>query len=366
MDMQEMMERLLAEIRADRKAYREQLQDRMKTYQEDLKSDQAKMIVAFKKKTDAMIANIKDARKKTTACQEVTRANPEKIEPNSGEEETAVNRHEIPNEEIAVHSLRTCQSERAASQEDAESDPDPGKMQSLEEHLEIPQEEAVVTPVGEPRKRRRVRKRKEGTWGTCESRRKLTIAGKKMTRRAIVAWRKRNVFRKIVTQGNFGPGSKLTAAIIKVTRYAKMAWLKEKFVRKDCTTDKADQETPKRLNDGKRLRKGLVCNNGIRDRGLREQPRGRMRISDQCGGQSPYLMKEKTTTNSIRGYSSGQRSHLGSEGTLNKILYAIFRGKVAKQLVGTSKRLRRMKKWTLWRGRPLRNGRRNCARSKSR
>jgi hypothetical protein len=57
MEMQEMMESLLAEIRADRKAdqekadadrkaNREQLQDRMKAYREDLKSDQAKMMAA--------------------------------------------------------------------------------------------------------------------------------------------------------------------------------------------------------------------------------------------------------------------------------------------------------------------------------
>jgi hypothetical protein len=85
MEMQQMMERLLAEIRADREAYREQLQDRMKAYREDLKSDDAKMFAAFKEETDAWIANIKDARKETTACQEVTRANSETIEPNPGE-----------------------------------------------------------------------------------------------------------------------------------------------------------------------------------------------------------------------------------------------------------------------------------------
>jgi Skp family chaperone for outer membrane proteins len=87
MEMQEMMERLLArqakaeanqekmltEIRADRKAYRE-----------DLKSDQAKMIAAFKGKMDTWIANIKDAQRETTTCQEVTGANAEKMEPNSG------------------------------------------------------------------------------------------------------------------------------------------------------------------------------------------------------------------------------------------------------------------------------------------
>jgi hypothetical protein len=36
-------------------------------------------------------------------------------------------------------------------------EPDPGMMQSTEEHQEIPKGEAAVMPVGEPRKRRRVR-----------------------------------------------------------------------------------------------------------------------------------------------------------------------------------------------------------------
>jgi hypothetical protein len=64
MDMQQIIEMLKAmkeKADADRKVYREQLQDRMKAYREDLKSDQAKMIAAFKEKMDAWIANIKDA-----------------------------------------------------------------------------------------------------------------------------------------------------------------------------------------------------------------------------------------------------------------------------------------------------------------
>jgi predicted PP-loop superfamily ATPase len=106
MKMQEMMERLLA-TQAKAEANREQMlaeiRANRKAYREDLKSDQAKMIVAFKGKMDTWIANIKDARKKSTACQEVTGANPEKIEPNSGEEEIAVEQQEIPNEEVTVH-----------------------------------------------------------------------------------------------------------------------------------------------------------------------------------------------------------------------------------------------------------------------
>jgi hypothetical protein len=79
-------------------------------------------------------------------------------------------------------------------------------MQSIEEHQEIPKGEAAALPVGELRKRRRVRnlaaehrqKLKERTRGYCGSRKRVTITGRRMTRRARVAWHKRNIFRKIV------------------------------------------------------------------------------------------------------------------------------------------------------------------------
>jgi hypothetical protein len=104
MEMQQMIERLLAgqaKAEADRKAMQEKADadrtrqeqilkatqekaDADRTRQEqilkamqelqDIKSGQAEMIAAIKWKTDALLANIKDARKKTTACQEVTRA----------------------------------------------------------------------------------------------------------------------------------------------------------------------------------------------------------------------------------------------------------------------------------------------------
>jgi hypothetical protein len=61
----------------------------------------------------------------------------------------------------------------------------------------------------------------------------LAAACKKITRRATVAWRNRNVLRKIVTQG-----STLTAAEIMMTRHARVAWLRENFVRKDCSRNK--------------------------------------------------------------------------------------------------------------------------------
>jgi hypothetical protein len=175
------------------------------------------------------------------------------MEPNSGEEETTVEQQEIPNEEVAVHSLRTCRSETAASQVATKTEPDLGKVQSVEEHQEIPKEEAAVMPVGGLKKRRRDRnlaagrrqKPKGGIQASCEPRRRLTVAGKKMTCCATVSWRKRNVFRRNGTQGNCGLRSKLTAAGIKMTHHARVAWPREKFVRKDCTRNQPEQETPK-------------------------------------------------------------------------------------------------------------------------
>jgi hypothetical protein len=123
-------------------------------------------------------------------------------------------------------------------------------MQSLEEHQEIRKEDAAVMPVGELKKRRRDRNLAAGPrqkpngriQASCESRRRLTVAGKRMTLRATVAWRKRNLLRKIVTQRNCGPRSKLTGAGIKMARHVRVAWRRENYVTKDWTTDKVERE----------------------------------------------------------------------------------------------------------------------------
>jgi hypothetical protein len=342
-------EQMLAKIRADRKADREQLQDLVKAYREDLKSDQVKMIAAFKGKMDARIANIKVARKMTTACQEVTGANPEKIEPNSGEEEAVVEQQEIPNEEVAVHSLTACRSETAASQEATKTEPDPGKMQSVEEHQEIPKQEAAVMPVGGLRKRRRDRNlaagRRQKPKRRIRASRRLTVACRKTTRRATVAWRKRNVFRRIGTQGNCGPRKRLTAAGIKMTRHTRVAWPKGNFVRKDWTRIQAEQETPKRRNDGKGLWRGLEYNNGLTNRGLSRQLRSKTGIKDP---------------------RTGQQLRLGNERTTSMIYRKAIRLEIVKRALGISSVFRKTRKWILWRGRHPPKRKRHSARSKSR
>jgi hypothetical protein len=89
-------------------------------------------------------------------------------------------------------------------------EPNPGTMQSVEEHQENPKEDAAVMPVGGLRKRRRDpnlaaghrQKPKGRIRSSCESRRRWSAASRKMTHRVTVAWCKSNVFRKIGTQKN--------------------------------------------------------------------------------------------------------------------------------------------------------------------
>jgi hypothetical protein len=91
-----------------------------------------------------------------------------------------------------------------------ETKPYPEMMQSVEEHQDIHKEDVAVMPVGEPRKRRRVcnlasersQKKKKRTRGKSGSRRKYAAAGRKVSRRAKLAWRKRNIDGKECTRAN--------------------------------------------------------------------------------------------------------------------------------------------------------------------
>jgi hypothetical protein len=68
------------------------------------------------------------------------------------------------------------------------------------------------------------------------------------------------------------------------------------------------------------MRKSLKGNDGIRHRDVKELP---------------HMRKERRTMNCIKGWSAGQRPHLGSGETPSKNPYKIFRGILAKQIVGT-------------------------------
>jgi hypothetical protein len=83
------------------------------------------------------------------------------MEPNSGEKEDVVERQEIPNEEVVIHSLRACRKETAVSQEATEAEktePDRAMMQSVADHQVAPKEHAAVETGKLLKKRRRGRK----------------------------------------------------------------------------------------------------------------------------------------------------------------------------------------------------------------
>jgi hypothetical protein len=125
---------------------------------------------------------------------------------------------------------------------------------------------------------------------------------------------------------------------MRTTRRARVAWGKKNFVRKDWAGKQAEQEIKKRRKDGKRLRKHQECNRGLRDVGLRQQLPGRKRIKD-LGVRLQLYLKKKRTTNGIKWWRAGDRLHLASRETPSKSPYEIFGGKITKQVVGISCRL---------------------------
>jgi hypothetical protein len=204
-----------------------------------------------------------------------------------------------------------------------------------------------VTPVGEPRKRRRVQnlaaerrqKRKENTQGNRGSRKKLATTCRKVSRCAKVAWRKRNLLRKVQTQRKCGPRKKLAVASRNVPRRAKLAWPKRNMARKKCIRASVEQETQNGRTFGKRRWKGLEYSNGLRSRGVEEQV---------------HLKKGRKPAKNM----GGRRRHqprLEIMGKNNKVFRKTMHLEFIKRANWTSSGLQRIKDWTLWRGRPLQN-----------
>jgi hypothetical protein len=86
----------------------------------------------------------------------------------------------------------------------------------------------------------------------------LAAACRKVSRRATVAWRKKNILRKSWTQRNCGLPKEVTAAGIKVTRRAVVARSKSNFVRKYSTRNIVEQEIPK--NERRKINAGKARN----------------------------------------------------------------------------------------------------------
>jgi hypothetical protein len=223
--------------------------------------------------------------------------------------------------------------------EATETEPDPEMMQSAEEHQEIPNEDASVMPVGEPRKWLRVQnlaaerrlKRKKRTRGNRGSRRKSAFARRKVIRHAGVAWRKRVVVRKYWTQENYGPLRELTSAGKRMTHSAKVTRGKEHGLQRIVKDNIASRTQRGRTSRTRRF-VGPECNSGIRDRDLRQQLRGKTGIKN-ARRRWPLRLKSERTT------SEFGRKALGLE--------------FVKREDAMSSGLRKIRKWTLWRGKPL-------------
>jgi hypothetical protein len=110
-----------------------------------------------------------------------------------------------------------------------------------------------------------------------------------------------------------------------MTSRAGVARRKGKFVKKCSTRFNSEQETWKGRTEVNRCWKFPQCKTRIKD----------------------------STTNYIEGCGSEESSHLGSEERSKKPVNEIFRGNIAKQVVGTSNGLRKIRKCALWRAGPL-------------
>jgi hypothetical protein len=235
-------------------------------------------------------------------------------------------------------SMMACLGKMEADTEKTE--PDPGMMQSTEKHQEIPKGEAAVMPVGEPRKRRRVRslaverhqKQKERTRGNRGSRRKSAATCRKVSHCARVAWHRKSVVRKIGTQENCGPRKEFAAARIRATRCAKGARRKGRS-HEGLSVQWERRETQTRIKFPRASRKGRTL-------GMRQ-------------------LMSLEGTNGTRNRDFKEQLHLGHERTTSGIYRMITGMEIVKRAVRISSGMWKVTDWTLWRGQPPPKRKRN-------
>jgi hypothetical protein len=160
----------------------------------------------------------------------------------------------------------------------------PEEMKSESEHRKVPKEDAVGKPVKGPKKRHRGRKLAAGRHGEP----------------------------KELTRGDCGYGRKLAATCRKVSRRARVAWRKRNIVRNKWTRAK-DERGIRRIRT-------------LREIG-RTRQKGRKGVKDLGDRRPLCLRKETTTKRGIGGWISRQGSDLGNGGALNKNLYEILDGR---------------------------------------
>jgi hypothetical protein len=169
--MKAMLAETLEEMKADSKAWREEIRAETEATRARTKAMREERIKA---NMDACMADRKNDRQETTACQDAMEANLENVEPNPGLKEAVVERQETSNEEIAItsNSLCACREETMACQETMEArlekeEPTSVEMKPEVAHEEVPLEDAVVMPVREP-KEEELTEMAETTHRECE------------------------------------------------------------------------------------------------------------------------------------------------------------------------------------------------------
>jgi hypothetical protein len=110
--------------------------------------------------------------------------------------------------------------------------------------------------------------------------------------------------------------------------------------RKGQNRDDVEQGTRKGAFE-KKSWKGSDCKTDIRNRGLRQQLQGRNAVKDLGGGRPRYLRKRDL-----------KMLQLESTGNLDRTFRKTTRLGIVKRIAGSPIALPRIKKGTLWRGRP--------------
>jgi hypothetical protein len=196
MEMQQMMELLRKELRSEREAAEKRADDRWKAWREKM----AAML-------EELVAETEATRAETRAIQARMEAMRRRMDAKY-KEKFAETKPERDSKTLA------CQEMEARLEEEQPTSLD--RKPEAAEQREVPVEDAEIMLDGEPKKKmrrdRNQRKKKKRTQGNDGCRRRLVVARRgtssrvevarqkktcrKMSRRATVTWRKRNMFRK--------------------------------------------------------------------------------------------------------------------------------------------------------------------------
>jgi hypothetical protein len=188
-DRDQMLTEISARMEADRKSKREDLKDMM---EEMMNANQEEM----RSIVNAWVTDIKDARKKTTACKEATEADTEKTEP------------------------------------------DPGMMQSVAELQVALKEDAAVKPVKGRKNGKATRRAKGNDQRRLWSRKEVGCRLQEGVQLCNSGMATKEPLEKIGTQENCGPRKELAVVGIRTTRCAKVSRGREHGLqrqRRHCT-----------------------------------------------------------------------------------------------------------------------------------